>query len=145
MYKELTKEQLDKFYGQYVTLKSKKYAGKILSKQTFKDNIEMDLNRSKPNQYWTQSDIRKSMMGNVRYGAWTSKQKETLKRNFTKDDERVKAFEKRFGKKIRYEDAEGNVQYDTTLFGHWLDDYEGWFFSFLQDYEGDNWNEIFDS
>lgn len=127
----LTNEQVDKYYGEYVKVKSKNYAGEIMSKQEWKDDVETILQKKYGDSKWSNTKIRDVSIRSAKRGAWTDKQLEAFKSNFKKDPDAMVAFEREF--------SDINVGFDR-----FLDTNQGLVFAFLQGYS-DNWNEYFNS
>lgn len=127
----LTNEQVDKYYGEYVKIKSKNYAGEIMSKQTWKDEVETILQKTVGDNKWSNTKIREVSTRSAKRGAWTEKQLKAFKRNFTQDIDAMEAFAREF------EDT--NVGFDR-----FLENNQGLVFAFLQGYS-DNWAEYFNS
>lgn len=127
----LTKAQIEKYYGEYVKIKSKNYAGKIMTEQQWKDDVETILQKKYGDEKWSNSKIREVSIRSAKREAWTDKQLEAFKRNFTKDADAMEAFQREF--------ADSNVGFDR-----FLENNQGFVFAFLQGYS-DNWNEYFNS
>lgn len=127
----LTDAQVDKYYGEYVKIKSKNYAGEIMSKQTWKDEVETILQKTVGDNKWSNTKIRDVSVRSAKRGAWTEKQLAAFKRNFTKDADAMEAFAREFD--------------DTNVgFDRFLENNQGYVFAFLQGYS-DNWAEYFNS
>lgn len=127
----LTQAQIDKYYGEYVKIKSKNYAGRIMTEQEWKDDVETILQKKYGDEKWSNSKIRDVSIRSAKREAWTDKQLEAFKRNFTKDADAMEAFQREF--------ADNNVGFDR-----FVENNQGFVFAFLQGYS-DNWNEYFNS
>lgn len=127
----LTEAQVDKYYGEYVKIKSKNYAGEIMSKQNWKDDVETILQKTVGDNKWSNTKIREVSVRSAKRGAWTEKQLRAFKRNFTQDADAMEAFAREF--------ADANVGFDR-----FVENNQGFVFAFLQGYS-DNWAEYFNS
>lgn len=128
----LTQEQVDKFYAEYKIQKEKKFAGDILDKKIWKNEMELYLNQENINSVnWTNTDIRKANRMFLRSGSWTDKQIAALQRNFVNDPDAVAAFIAETG--TRPQDINRTIR-----------DESGVVYAFLKGYSAD-WNEYFNS
>lgn len=81
----LTKEQIDKFYQEYVTRKSKKFAGDLLDKKIWKNELELLMNTEvETGVNWSNTEIRKANELLIREGGWSRKQTEAFVNNVVK-------------------------------------------------------------
>lgn len=126
----LTPEQLDKFYGEYVRMKQKKFAGDIMDKKVWKSQVELimieELNTG---MNWSNTEIRRANRLLMRSGEWTDKQVNAFLRNV--DEELKAAIIIEFN--LRPQDFNNFVMAN-----------HGAIFQFLQNWSND-WNEYFNS
>lgn len=128
---KLTNEQIDKFYAEYVKIKSKNYAGEIMSKATWKNDVEQKLYKDLGNQKWSNNKIREVSVQAAKRGAWTEKQLNAFKKNLVKNKEALKAFDEEF-------------DYRNVGFNRFIDNNQGLAYAFIRDFGG-TYEEFFDS
>lgn len=128
---KLTDEQANKFYAEYVKIKSKNYAGEIMSKATWKNDVEQKLYMDLGNQKWSNNKIREVSVQSAKRGSWSERQLEAVKRNLQNDKEAMKAFKEEF-------------DYANVGFNRFVDNNQGLVYAFLNGYSG-TWEEYFDS
>ena len=127
----LTKEQIDKFYGEYVKVKAKNYAGDIMSVDTWKNDVETRLYMLFGDTKWSNTKIREVSIQAAKRHAWTDKQIEQFHKALEVDEDLAKAFAEEF--------SDTNV--GTKRF---VENNQGLVYAFLQGYSG-NWNQYFNS
>lgn len=131
--RKLTVEQEDKFYKDYVRMKTQgNYAGKVLDKKVWKNQVEELLSEDATGKNWSNTEIRKASHQVARTDSWSRKQTQMLERNLAKETnaDLVKAIKEEFGE---------NVSISTLVRQK-----QGVLFQFLVDYSP-NWNEYFNS
>lgn len=131
--RKLTKEQVDKFYTDYVRMKTKgNYAGKVLDEKVWKNQVEELLSEDATGVNWSNTEIRKASHQIARSDSWSRKQVQQLEKNLTKEvnADVVAAIKEEFGE---------NVSISTLARQK-----QGLLFQFLSAYSGD-WNQYFNS
>lgn len=128
---KLTQEQIDKFYAEYVKVKTKNYAGDIMSKATWKNDVEQKLYMDYGNEKWSNNKIRAVSIQAAKRGAWSEKQANAVKRNIIKNTEAYEAFQKEF-------------DYANVGFNRFVENNQGLVYAFLQGIGG-TYEEFFDS
>lgn len=131
--RKLTVEQEDKFYNDYVRMKTQgNYAGKVLDKKVWKNQVEELLSEDATGKNWSNTEIRKASHQVARTDSWSRKQVQQLEKNLAKEAnvDVVSAIKEEFGE---------NVSISTLVRQK-----QGVLFQFLSAYS-DNWNEYFNS
>ena len=131
--RKLTAEQEEKFYQDYVRMKTQgNYAGKVLDKKVWKNQVEELLSEDATGYNWSNTEIRKASHQVARTDSWSRKQLQTLERNLAKETNAdvVEAIKEEFGE---------NVSISTLIRQK-----QGVLFGFLAGYS-ENWNEYFNS
>lgn len=131
--RKLTVEQEEKFYNDYVRMKTQgNYAGKVLGKKVWKNQVEELLSEDATGKNWSNTEIRKASHQVARTDSWSRRQIQALERNLAKETNAdvVEAIKQEFGSNISIPNLIRQKQ--------------GVMFGFLTGYS-DNWNEYFNS
>jgi hypothetical protein len=131
--RKLTVEQEDKFYADYVRMKTKgNYAGKVLDKKVWKNQVEEMLSEDATGKNWSNTEIRKASHQLARNDSWSRRQVQALERNLAKETNAdvIEALKAEFG--------------DNVSIPNLIRQKQGVMFGFLTGYS-DNWNEYFNS
>lgn len=131
--RKLTAEQVDRFYKDYVRMKTQgNYAGNVLDKKVWQNQVEELLSEDATGNNWSNTEIRKASHQVARKDSWSRQRVQALERNLAKETNAdvVEAIKREFGE---------NVSIPTLIRQK-----QGALFQFLTAYSG-NWNEYFNS
>lgn len=131
--RKLTAEQVDRFYADYVRMKTKgNYAGNVFDRDVWQNQVEELLGEDATGKNWSNTEIRKASHQVARTDSWSRKQVQQLEKNLTKEvnADVVRAIKEEFGE---------NASISTLVRQK-----QGVLFQFLSAYSGD-WNQYFNS
>jgi hypothetical protein len=123
--RKLTVEQEDRFYKDYVRMKTQgNYAGQVLDRKVWKNKVEDLLSDDATGNNWSNTEIRKASHQVARGDSWSREQVRALERNLAKETNAdvVEAIKREFG--------------ENTSIHTLINKKQGVLFQFLQGYSG---------